>query len=408
MDSVAAVGTTSKYAREDHVHPSDTTKAALTQVVRYDAAQSLTVAQQVQARQNIFAAPFDAMAYSGMQINGSMEVNQEGVTASVHNKYFCDGWKMLFAGTAVVTAQQFGAVFFLAGLNYAATITVSTAQASLGAGDFVGMYQGIEGWRSARLGWGTASAQPLTIAFWSRHSRAGTYSGSLRNGAFNRCYAFTYTQAAVDTPQYNVITIPGDTTGTWAADNTGGMYLSFSNGSGSTQTAPSANTWLAGSYLAAPGQVNGVAATSDFFRLTGVVVLPGIEAPSAARAPLIMRPYDQELLTCRRYFCGFGGLTASYAPFFGYSITTTQALIWCPFPVEMRAYPTFSFDASNYTLVNNVNNNAAITSASINSASPKSAMLLFGSSGAQLGSGAPCRIQSSAYPTGNFNFDARL
>ena len=39
-------------------------------VVRYDTAQSLTAAQQQQARQNIYAAPFDAMAYSGLQING--------------------------------------------------------------------------------------------------------------------------------------------------------------------------------------------------------------------------------------------------------------------------------------------------------------------------------------------------
>jgi hypothetical protein len=45
-----------------------------------------------------------------------------------------------------------------------------------------------------------------------------------------------------------------------------------------------------------------VAATSDVFRITGVVVLPGIEAPSAARSPLIMRPYDQELLICQRYW----------------------------------------------------------------------------------------------------------
>jgi len=80
------------------------------------------------------------------------------------------------------------------------------------------------------------------------------------------------------------------------------MYLSFSNGAGSTQTAPSANTWIAGSYLAAPGQVNGVAATSDAFRITGVTVLPGSEAPSAARSPFVMRPFTDELERCQRYY----------------------------------------------------------------------------------------------------------
>jgi len=59
---------------------------------------------------------------------------------------------------------------------------------------------------------------------------------------------------------------------------------------------------LAGDYYGAPGQVNAVAATSDWFRVSGVVILPGIEAPSAARSPLIMRPYDQELLTCQSYW----------------------------------------------------------------------------------------------------------
>ena len=51
--------------------------------VRIDAPQTLTPTQQTQARKNIYAAPFDAMAYNGMQINGSMEVSQErGTTAT--------------------------------------------------------------------------------------------------------------------------------------------------------------------------------------------------------------------------------------------------------------------------------------------------------------------------------------
>ena len=45
--------------------------------VRIDAPQTLTETQKTQARSNIYAAPFDAMAYNGMQINGSMEVSQE-------------------------------------------------------------------------------------------------------------------------------------------------------------------------------------------------------------------------------------------------------------------------------------------------------------------------------------------
>ena len=37
----------------------------------------LTETREEAARSNIYAAPFDALAYNGMQINGSMEVSQE-------------------------------------------------------------------------------------------------------------------------------------------------------------------------------------------------------------------------------------------------------------------------------------------------------------------------------------------
>ena len=53
MNGIAAPGTATPYSREDHIHPTDTSRAALTQVVRYDAAQGLTAVQQSQARSNI-------------------------------------------------------------------------------------------------------------------------------------------------------------------------------------------------------------------------------------------------------------------------------------------------------------------------------------------------------------------
>ena len=150
--------------------------------------------------------------------------------------------------------------------------------------------------------WGTPSAQPITLCFWSAHHRPGLYSGSIRNGAANRSYAFTYTQAVPDVQQYNVVTIPGDTSGTWTIDNSLGIALVFAMACGSTYTAPSANAWVAGSYAAAPGQINGVASTTDVFLITGVTVLPGSEAPLYARSPFVMRSYDQELVICRRYY----------------------------------------------------------------------------------------------------------
>jgi hypothetical protein len=311
------------------------------QVVRVDAPQMLLPFAQQQARQNIYAAPFDAMAYSGLQINGAMDVSQEKGTngTTVSNTWACDGWRLYFAGAMAVTAAQTSAI--VSGFPASLGITVQTAQASLGAADVTQIYQAIEGYRIARLAWGTANAQPLTLGFWSAHHRPGLHSGTVVNGANNRSYAFTYTQAVADVPQYNVVTIPGDTTGVWKSDNTAGMNVVFAVACGSTGIAPSANTWLAGSYNAAPGQVNGVATTSDAFRLTGVTVLPGNEAPSAARSPFVMRSYDQELLTCQRYWEKVRAYMIAYGV-----AGAGQAGVSVDFLVEKRVVPTLAIPAN--------------------------------------------------------------
>jgi hypothetical protein len=358
MDGTAAVGTSLLFARQDHIHPFDTA------TVRNNAPQSLTAGQQQQARQNIFAAPFDAMAYNGLQINGSFDVNQELNGAAITGAaYACDGWFYTFTGSAVCSASA-AAISIFPGLPNCLNVQVTTGQASIGAGDYFVVLQRIEGVRIARLAWGTASAQSLTIGFWTAHHRTGVYSVSVQNSAADRSCVFTYTQTAADTPQYNVITVPGPTSGTFNAGTSIGIVLRFVLACGSTYTAPGAGVWQVGAnYIAAPGQINGVAATSDTFRLSGVVVLPGNEAPSAARAPYIMRLYDQELGVCQRY--------SRWLPFSMYFMAyaaeqMTAALALSP---SMRAAPTIgaiSVDpalSGSATAANNATNQFLFTTA---------------------------------------------
>ena len=251
----------------------------------------------------------DALAYSGMQINGAMDVSQEkGLTASsTTGNSIVDGWLLGFtlSGGGAVSAQQVvsSAQILQWGFSNTIAMSVTSPQASLTGSDSVQVVHRIEGYRSSRLAWGTSKAQPITVGFWTAHHRTGVYSVSFRNSANDRSYATTYTQAAADTWQYNVVTIPGCTDSTWLTNNAIGISVLFCLAAGPTVTVPSANTntWVSGFYVAAPGIATSLAA-SDFFRITGVVVLPGIEAPSAARSALIMRPFDQELLTCQRYY----------------------------------------------------------------------------------------------------------
>ena len=298
----------------------------------------------------VWAAPFDALAYNGMQVNGGFDVNQAAI-ASTPVGFFCDNWTASKNGTMVIVASAGGTGGFAA--PNVGVVQVTTAQASLAAGDYTCIGTVIEGYRMARLGWGTPYAQPITVGFSSCHHRPGTYSVRFNNIGGSRSYTATYTQNSADTWEWKTITIPGDTTGTWDKTNGTGTNLSFVMACGSTYTSPANGVWTAGNFLAGPGQINGVAATSDVFRITNVVVLPGTEAPPEAKAPLIMRPYDQELLTCRRYFWRFNALTSNNSFCNAMAFNGTIALGNLRFPVLMRAPPTFTYGpaVADFTLL---------------------------------------------------------
>ena len=321
----ALVGVSTNFSREDHVHPVDTSRA-----------------------------PFDAMAYSGLQINGAMEVSQEfgasGVTVPNGTaKYVIDGWVVGSSGVQSTT----GITGALTPPSYTKSLQVAvpTANASPAAGDFCYVGQLIEGYRVAKLNWGTANAQPITLAFWVFASRTGLYGGAISNGAGNRSYPFTFTVNAISTWEYKTIIIPGDTTGTWTKDNTSGMAVRFSLMAGSSFSG-AAGVWAGSLYFSATGCINGIAANTDTLLVTGVIVLPGNEAPSAARSPFVMRPYDQELAVCRRYYRRIGGQAVADVRIGGYA--TTSAGIAFSFPLEpvMRAAPT----ATTFGTFTNTNN----------------------------------------------------
>jgi hypothetical protein len=179
-------------------------------------------------------------------------------------------------------------------------VWLNVANASPVAGDALFLQCSIEGYRTSRLAWGGANAQPLSVGFWFYTSTAGTYSMSIRNFNGTRSYVATFVCAA-STWEWKTFTIPGDTTGAWATDITAGLSVSITAMTSATFLTPTANAWVSGNFIGVTGTINATAVSSKF-AATGLIVLPGIELPSAARAPFIMRPFDQELVLCQRYY----------------------------------------------------------------------------------------------------------
>ena len=214
-------------------------------------------------------------------------------------------------------------------------VDVTTADTSLGAGDFSTVSYKIEGYDIADLLSGSASAKTITISFTHKHTKTGIHCVSLRNGAGDRSYVFEYTQSVANTEETHEETIALDQSGTWLTTNGIGILLRFCSGAGSTWHT-SADTWAAGNYVATSNQVNDMDNASNYFRITDVQ----FELGSVATA-LEYRPYGKELALCQRYYFKetaadiYSGFALSMVEAATYSSGMVRGL-----PVTMRASPT--------------------------------------------------------------------
>ena len=149
-------------------------------------------------------------------INGNMQIAQRGTTGTAvpGGSYIAsDRWKAWDASdaVAVVSQETDGPTGqFTKCLKY----NVTTADASITASQFGMVRQMIEGYNIIDLGFGTASAQSVTISFWVKSSLTGSHGAALNNGNEDRSYPFAYTISVANTWEYKTVTIPGDTSGT--------------------------------------------------------------------------------------------------------------------------------------------------------------------------------------------------
>lgn len=302
-------------------------------LLRYDATQSLSSAQKDQARSNISAAPVEALSGNVLNLNSGMEVSQENgagsvtltATSTLQTRYVVDGVMAAYRGTFVAAAQQVADA--PQGYRNSVKITVGTAQASLGSNDEIGILVPVEGVRCGRLAFGGANAHALAVFFFVKAHRTGSYSASLRNAAMTRSYPFNFAVNVADTWEYKALVIDGDQSGAWLTNTGVGLYLNICIAGGSSRVG-SVGGWSSADYSGATSTINGVAATSDAFQLTGVGVLPMISGagigniPDGNRAPFLVRPFDIELAAARRYWqpiYGFIGVAASASLIGGYA-----------------------------------------------------------------------------------------
>ncbi len=281
---------------------------------------------------NIAQSGSNNVTFRNRIINGGMVIDQRNAGASVtptNSQYLVDRFYAGLTQASKYTAQQSSTA--PAGFTKSLLITSSSAY-SVGSSDVFYIGQGIEGFNISDLGWGTASAATVTLSFWVRSSLTGTFGGSLFNSASNRSYPFSYTISAANTFEQKTITIAGDTSGTWATNNTGGIFLSIGLGAGATYSG-TAGAWAGSLYLTATGATSVVGTNGATFYITGVQLERG-----SAASPFEFRQYGTELALCQRYYFKEAGTMYGGR----YSDTSGFAGATC-LPAVMRANPTLSY-----------------------------------------------------------------
>jgi hypothetical protein len=339
-------------------------------------AMSIDASQSVDFTNNIDAP--NTFGFKNRLINSGMVIDQRNAGAAVTltattASYITDRWYCNNTSEAVLSVTRDTSA--PSGFTNSTKVTVSTADASIGATQNSYFAQWIEGYNSADLAWGTASASTVTLSFWVRSSLTGTFGGALTNSAIDRSYPFTYSISSANTWEQKSITVVGDTSGTWLKDNGVGLRVWFALGTGSTYTG-TAGAWAGAEYRGATGQTQIISTVNATWQVTGVQLEKGTQATS-----FDFRSIGTETALCQRYYTKMttgGGVYTGFS--LGYQISTTSAICTMKIPMTMRSAPTLN--QSNCAINDTQAFTVAITSITGVYAGPDTARFIANWSGA--------------------------
>ena len=307
-------------------------------------------------------------AFKNLIINGDMSIAQRGASHTTASGYTLDRYTWTDDSTSAFTITQSTDVPSGQGFANSMKLDCTTANTSLGSSDQIRQVQKIEAQNLQHLRYGTSSAKSVTLSFWVKSNKTGTYCATLSQE--DDSYAsFTkeYTISSSSTWEKKTLTFDGDTGGVINNDNGAGLWLMFAFGAGSGRHM-TANQWNSSYGLSTSNQVNLADNTSNELYLTGVQLEVGTSA-----SDFEFLPVDVNLARCQRYFFAIDESTQGNYDFaLGHARQTSGGYIVFSLPTTMRTAPTGvtvanvgQFQIVTYGIVN-----AALTSLTFNNAGP--------------------------------------
>jgi hypothetical protein len=125
--------------------------------------------------------------YKNLLINGNFDLWQRNTGRAVGG-FTADRWNFQGTITGVVASAKDSLTTPDVSSTNSFKVTVSSAQATLVAGSNLFLEQCVEG-----IGFQQAAGKPITLTFWVRSNKTGTYSVAFQNSAGDRSYVATYT-----------------------------------------------------------------------------------------------------------------------------------------------------------------------------------------------------------------------
>jgi hypothetical protein len=274
-------------------------------------------------------------------INGDMSIAQRGTSFSCSNSsgdtYTLDRFEYIDVDTpdSVYTITQDTDVPSGQGFAKSLKVDVATADASLDSSDGTQIETKIEGQNLQYLNFGNSSAKSLTLSFWVKSNKTGTYVVRLLEpDASSRMTSFAYTISSASTWEKKTISVPADTGGTINNDNGAGLNITWWLSAGTDyQSGSLASTWQAYSNGdSAVGQVNLADSTSNEWYITGVQLEAGTTA-----SDFEFLPVDVNFNRCLRYFQNITGPINMHQ-----SSVSDQAIVHFALQQNMRTTPTMA------------------------------------------------------------------
>ena len=306
-------------------------------------------------------APFVANnneKFKNLVINGDMRIFQRATSATTSTSTYDTGDRFLLyesSDGAMTSEKEDLSVADQAttGQRTALEMNVTTADGTIAANQFAAIYHRIEAQNLQHLLYGTSAAKNLTLSFYVKSNKTGTYCISFnKNDSTEYFIPIEYTISSANTWEKKVIVLSptaGSTSvitasgGAIADDNGVGLQITFGLAWGSNYHGTN-NTWTTSSHLATSNQVNWLDSTSNNFFLTGVQLEVGDQATDFEHLP-----HDVQLQRCSRYYHPLSyGLLSSAPVMFGLAfggldgsnVGSDNVMFPYNFPVPMRDAPT--------------------------------------------------------------------